>query len=502
MVVAEGLRLAKGSLLVEGVWQEGSGSATVDVVNPATEQQIALVSEASPQEVDAACASARRAFDSGPWPRMDPHERRRILNVWVDLLERERERFASLLVEEVGTPILLARSLQVDIAVEQGRWLADAAARGPRGGWQRGVPLHHQPVVTTSLFVQETVGVVAAITAYNFPVVMFVAKVFSALAAGCTTVVLPSPRTPLITLEMAALADEAGVPPGVVNVVVGGPAVGQRLTEHPGVDLVSFTGSVEVGRQIMAQASTTLKKVVLELGGKSANIILEGAELDAVVAPSILRFARNAGQGCSATTRILVPRDRYGEFVERARALIATLRVGDPWDLETDVGPLIRGNHRDRVEGFVQRAVDAGAVIEAGGGRPDLPTGYFMNVTLIGGVANDVEICQEELFGPVGVVLPYDEVDEAIAIANDTKYGLSGNVFGPTDQAIEVARRIRSGTVTINGGGGLRPDAPYGGFRHSGLGRELGEEGFLEMFELKTIQWPIAGIGIVPGTRK
>ncbi len=256
--------------------------------------------------------------------------------------------------------------------------------------------------------------------------------------------------------------------------------------------MVTFTGSNTVGAQVARQAAGTAKRLVLELGGKSPNILLPGTDVASVVAPSALRFLRNAGQGCGATTRTFVPRADYERYVEAMRAFFATVPVGDPWRAETVVGPLISAAHRDRVEGYVARATAAGAVVEAGGGRPARDRGYFLNPTLVGNVDNRAEISRDELFGPVGVVIPYDEVSEAVAMANDSRYGLNANVWGPTPQAIEVARRIRSGTVTINGGGGLRPDAPFGGYRQSGVGREAGEAGFLEFFEVKHLQWPLS----------
>ena len=272
--------------------------------------------------------------------------------------------------------------------------------------------------------------------------------------------------------------------------MVGEADVGRELTESPAVDMVTFTGSNAVGRFVMRQAATNFKRIVLELGGKSPNILLPGTDIAAVVGPSILRFCRHAGQACGATTRTFVPRPDYERYAEAARAFIPDIGVGDPRDPATDVGPLIRPEHRERVDGFVARALERGAVIEAGGGRPDLPSGYFMNPALLGAVRNEDEIACAELFGPVGVLIPYDGVDDAVAMANNSPYGLGANVWGPPEAAMQTARRIRSGTVTVNGGGGLRPDAPFGGYRESGLGREAGDEGFAEYFETKHLQWP------------
>ena len=256
--------------------------------------------------------------------------------------------------------------------------------------------------------------------------------------------------------------------------------------------MVSFTGSVAVGAQIMSQAAPTTKKVVLELGGKSPTLILPGADIDATIAPSIMRFTWSSGQACGCTTRTLVPRDEFDHYVESAEDFMSGMVVGDPRRDGTTLGPLIRDELRASVEGYVARALEAGGTIVAGGGRPDEPAGYFMNPSLIAGVGNDSEIAQNELFGPVGVVMAYDSLDEAVAIANGSRYGLNAGVWGPTDVAMQVARRLRSGSVAINGGGGVRPDAPWGGPRESGVGREGGEDGFREFFEVKHVHWPLA----------
>jgi aldehyde dehydrogenase (NAD+) len=298
--------------------------------------------------------------------------------------------------------------------------------------------------------------------------------------------------------------EQLHLPAGVLNLVVGGPEVGKRLTGHKNVDLVSFTGSDGVGAQVMAQAAHGgLSKSVLELGGKAANILLPGTELEPTIAPSVLRFARNAGQGCGAWTRILVHESQVADFVKLAKEFVDGLAVGDPHADGTEVGPVISLAHRTRVEASISRAVADGAEIIVGGGRPELPElpdGAFLNPTLIGGVPAEHPIANEELFAPVAVLLPYSTVEQAIEIANQTPYGLSANVFGPLDAAIEVAGRLRVGTVTINGGSGMRPDAPWGGLGRSGVGRELGEDGFAEFFEVKHIQWPLGEIQRPPGT--
>ena len=315
-------------------------------------------------------------------------------------------------------------------------------------------------------------------------------KVGPALAAGCTVVLLPSPRGALCSVAVVRLAEEAGVPPGVLNLVPGGPDVGQRLSAHPDVDLVSFTGSNVIGAAVAEAAAPLHTKVVLELGGKSPTVVLPGADLRRAVAPSMLRFCRNAGQGCGATTRILVHRSQYDEFVEAAVAFLRErVPVGDPRDEATEVGPLISAEHRQRVEGYLGRAVDGGATVVTGGGRPDLP-GFYLEPTLVADVDAADEICQDELFAPVATVMPYDTVDEAVALANDSRYGLNALVWGDPDLARDVALRLETGTVAINGGGGARPDVPWTGFKRSGVGSEMGLDGYAEFFTVRHLQWP------------
>jgi aldehyde dehydrogenase (NAD+)/betaine-aldehyde dehydrogenase len=418
-----------------------------------------------------------------------------------DLIEANREELAQLIVDEVGSPIGLARSMQVGAPMETLRWYADMAIQGPRGGYEHALPLYDNPVLSSSVLRYEPVGVVAALTAYNYPINLLIWKLGGALASGCATVVLPSPQGILSTIKLFGVFEQLDLPPGVLNLVVGGPEVGQKLTGHPDIDMASFTGSDAVGAKVMAQAAAGgLAKSVLELGGKAANIVLPGTELGPTIAPSVLRFARNAGQGCAAWTRILVHESQVDEFVALTRDFVDNLAVGDPHLEKTEVGPVISEAHRDKVEKLVQQAIDDGGEIIVGGGRPDEPKGAFLNPAVIAGVSPDHPIANTELFAPVAVLLPYKTVDEAVEIANQTVYGLSANVFGPLGEAIAVAGRLRAGTVTVNGGSGMRPDAPWGGLGRSGVGRELGEDGFAEFFEVKHIQWPLGPIGRPPGT--
>lgn len=489
------------AVYIDGRWIAGEGDE-LTVLNPATETVLATFPTASVGQVEQAAATARRTFESGAWSGMSPRERSRRMHLLVDLFESRRKEFASLIVDEVGTPIRITESYHIQFAVDVLRWFADKALQGPRGGWEELLPLHRTPIMAASMLKREPAGVVAAITAYNAPLLLLGRKLGPALASGCTTVLMPSPRAPLSTVAFFEMINESGLlPEGTVNLVVGGPQAGRQLTESPNINMVSFTGSHSVGTQVMKQASATLKRVTLELGGKSPNIILPGADLEVAVPPSTLRFTLNSGQGCGCTTRTLVARSEYDEFIALSNKSLLNLKVGDPRDATTDVGPLIRADQREFVEGHIDQALRDGGTIEAGEQR-EYSRGYFVDPLVIGGVSNDSAIAQTELFGPVGVVIPFDDVDEAIHIANSTSFGLNANIWGRTSDAIDLAQKVRSGTVTINGGGGMRPDAPWGGAGLSGLGRESGEDGFHEYLETKHIQWPVDGEPTKPfGTR-
>lgn len=471
-------------------WEDGAGSP-IAVIDPATERTLARVSGASIEQTRRAVAVARQAFDGGPWQGTTPAERGTLLHRLCDLFEEKTEQLIEDLISETGSPTEQARTGQIGLAQETLRWFAETASAGPGAGYERELPLSTEPVTAASMLRLEPAGVVAAITAYNYPLVLLARKLGGVLASGCTCVVLPSERAPLATWRFFQMLDEVGYPPGVANLVIGSKEVGVELTTNPAVDMVSFTGSVAAGRAVMAQAAGTTKRVVLELGGKSPTIILPGADVAASVAPSILRFTMTAGQACGATTRTIVHRDVYDEYLEEAQSFVDGLRVGDPHRPGTDVGPLIRAEHRASVEGYVDRAVNSGATVLAGGGRPQEPLGYYMNPTYVGNIGNDAEIAQNELFGPVGVLMECDSADQAVAMANASRFGLAATVWGPSEEAMRVAQRLSAGTVIINGGGRMRPDAPWGGYRDSGNGREAGDAGFQEFFEVKHIQWKI-----------
>jgi aldehyde dehydrogenase (NAD+) len=468
---------------------EAGRAEPIAIFDPATEAELVRLPQADADQVQRAILAARRAFDYGPWPALTGRERSQLISDFADALAARRDELVSGVVHECGTPITQSQIAQVDLPIDVLRAYAALAAKdrtehlGPELG----------PMPSDSLVAYQPVGVVGLITAYNFPLLLALRSLGGALAAGCSVVVAPSPKAPLTTLMLGRAAEDVGFPPGVVNVVVGGPDVGQLITTHPAVDKVAFTGSRVVGQAIMRQAADTIKGVMLELGGKSPSLVLKGVDTARIVRRLHTKYLLNAGQACAAPGRVLVPREDYDEFAELSRDAFAKIRVGDPWDPKTLVGPLISSEHRDRVEGLVEQAVAGGASIVAGGGRPDLERGWYTNPVLVGDVDDRSPIAQEEVFGPVGVLLPYDGVEDGIAKANDVAYGLAADVFAPTAAAgIEVAKRLRAGSVTINGGGAFRPDAPFGGFKASGVGREYGEWGVREFLEPQHVQWALA----------
>jgi aldehyde dehydrogenase (NAD+)/betaine-aldehyde dehydrogenase len=465
-------------LLIDNEDRAGDGEL-LRVVNPATEEAVVELRGASVAQVDEAVKAAKRAFESGVWK--DPEFRKSTLLKFAALIEENRDRLMDTLISEVGTPINLKPN-HIDTPAAFVRWFAEAGTRDRTR--------HLGPNTTNSavsMVAYRPVGVVAAITAFNYPILIGATKIGSALAVGCTTVLLSSPQAPLTVLLLGELVRRAGFPPGVVNLIAGGAEAGRALTEHPGVDKVSFTGSVNVGRQVMQQAAAGLRSVVLELGGKSAAIMLPGVDFNKYALSLHTRYARNAGQGCGSPTRILVEESRYEEFCELSRKVYPQITIGDPRDPKTIVGPVITSAQRDRIEAGVARAVDSGAKIIAGGGRPAMKKGWFVNPALVGGLDNKAKLAREEIFGPVSVVLTYRTVEDAIHIANDSELGLKAYLFGAKDQCLELVPELRVGTVQINGGSPLRPDAPMIGYKHSGVGAEWGEDGMREFIVPQTI---------------
>jgi acyl-CoA reductase-like NAD-dependent aldehyde dehydrogenase len=471
-------------LLIDGRLVPGEGPV-IEAINPATEQVTARMATASIAQVDQAVAAARRAFPA--WAATSPQERSAAIHRLADTFEKHTDRLTASIVNEVGTPAGFAEIMQVKLGISHLRWQAEAALVDRTvdlGEW-------HDPVLTRSEVAYRPVGVVACITGYNYPINLAVFKFGAALAAGCTAVLLPSPRTPLTTLWMGELFEEAGIPAGVLNVVIGdGPSVGQHLTTHPAVDRVSFTGSDGVGARIMEQAARGLKGVTLELGGKSPNILLPGVDAAGLAKDIHLRWARNGGQGCAALARMLVHESLMDEFLGASAEAFGALKVGDPWDRSVNIGPMIREDHRARVQSFIDNGLADGGEIVLSLDTPVPDQGFFVNPVVFAGLPHDNRLVQQEVFGPVGVVVPFSTEEEAVRLANDTAYGLAANIYTPdVERGRELAGQLRSGTVWINGGGNMRPDAPFGGFGMSGVGREIGEWGIREYLEPQHVQW-------------
>ncbi len=472
---------ADRKLLIGGELRETP--RTFPSVNPATGEVFGYAPDATVADAQAAVAAARHAFDNTDWSTNTELRVHCLEQLHRALLEH-RDELAALTTTEVGATAALCAGAQLDGPIDIVRYYADLLKTYPLtedlGNIESRGMQHHRWVE------KEAAGVVAAIIAYNYPNQLALAKLAPALAAGCTVVLKSAPDTPLITLALGELiANHTDIPAGVVNVLSGAdPEVGAVLTTSPDVDMVTFTGSTPTGRRIMAAASETLKKVFLELGGKSAAIVLDDADFNTAAVFSAFSMVTHAGQGCALTSRLLVPAKHKDEIVELIKTNFSHVRFGDPTDPKTYMGPLISEKQRDKVDGMVKRAVEAGATLVTGGEKVD--PGYFYTPTLLADVDPDSEIAQEEVFGPVLAVISYEDDDDAVRIANNSIYGLSGAVFGNEDRALAVARRIRTGTFSINGGNYFSPDSPFGGYKQSGIGREMGTAGLEEFMEAKT----------------
>ncbi|SMD26384.1 aldehyde dehydrogenase [Kibdelosporangium aridum] len=463
---------------VAGTWQ--TTSAAFPVVSPADEQRIATVAVSGPADVDRAVVAAGRALRSPDWQSMD--NRIELLTRFADELHSNSTERARLTSVQNGMPITLATTTEGLGPVGLLRYYAAVASLIPQEERRQRLDGRGETLVR-----REPVGVVAAIVPWNFPQLLTMFKVAPALAAGCTVVLKPAPETTLDALELAAAAERAGLPPGVLNVVTGAADIGERLVAHPGVHKVAFTGSTAVGRRIGEVCGRLVRPVTLELGGKSAAIVLDDADLDATVAGLATASLLNNGQTCHLSTRILVPHHRHDEVLDAVASMASNLVIGDPLDPETQVGPLVSERQRRRVEDYISLGKDTGATLATGGHRPDLDRGWFVSPTVFGNVSNDSVIARDEIFGPVLTVIPYRDVEEAIAIANDSEYGLGGTVWtSDVERGLDVARRVESGTVGVNFYD-IDVGAPFGGVKASGLGRELGPEGLTAYQHLKSV---------------
>jgi aldehyde dehydrogenase (NAD+) len=483
-------------LYINGNWE--SVRAGEAVLNPATEAAIGHAPVGDVAAARAAIDAARAAFDAGPWPHLSMADRAAIMRRMHGALVARRERIAQLIIAEVGCAQGITHAMQVDAPLAHFiSALEYSSASDTRYLPVEAVPNMFNPagprVLGSGSVVREPVGVVVGITGYNFPFLLNLAKIVPVLLAGNTLVLKPSPFTPYSALLFGEIAKEIGLPKGVLNIVTGGADVGSLLSAHPSVDMVTFTGSEAVGVSIMQQAAPTLKRVHLELGGKSALIVRADADVQQAALGAIGGLTVNCGQGCALLTRFLVHNSIRKQFVETAKAVAAQWKIGDPADATVLMGPLIRESQRTKVERLIAQGRDEGARLVVGGGRPaHLPKGFFTDITLFDDVQNRMAIAQEEVFGPVGVTIGFDTDEEAIAIANDSRYGLNGGILSAdAATAYEMSLKIRAGSVYINGGTGKMSYAPIGGYKRSGIGREYGPDWLKEFTEEKSIFYPV-----------
>lgn len=479
-------------LLIDGALVPG-GAGVFGTINPATEEPIGAAADADTADLDRAIAAARTAFDATDWSR-DTALRVHCLRQLRAALNDEIETLREITIAEVGAPRALTYRGQLQTPVddlefpaataESYPWRTDLGVAAPMG------------IPTARTVVREAFGVVGAITPWNFPHQVTFAKIGPALAAGNTVVLKPAPDTPWCAAEVGRIiAEKTDFPAGVVNIVTAADhRIGALLARDRRVDVVSFTGSTATGRSVMTAAAQTIKKVFLELGGKSAFVVLDDADLAAACTAAATTVSMHAGQGCALTTRLLVPRERYAEALDAVAAAMSRIPVGDPGDPQTLCGPLISARQRDRVQSYLDLALAEGGTFHCGGGRPaGLDRGFFIEPTVIAGLTNDTRVAREEIFGPVLVVLAHDGDADALRQANDSPYGLSGTVFGGRDRAARVASRLRAGTVNVNGGTWYCADVPFGGYKQSGVGREMGLAGFEEYLETKVVATAVRG---------
>ena len=461
----------------DGAWQASTGNETIEVISSATEEPVARVLRGTTEDVDRAVTAARRGFES--WSRTPIEERAQWLEKLSAAMKTRAPQIAEAISHEVGTALGFATKVQAEFPIMM---------IGMNAKFIRDAKLEEE--IGNSLVIKEPLGVVGCVTPWNYPLHQVVCKIAPALAAGCTVVLKPAEMAPLSAFMLAEAAHEIGLPKGVLNIVSGqGRVVGEAIVSHPDVDMMSFTGSLEAGRRIASVAGEGIKKVTLELGGKSAFVVLADAPFDKAIPAGVNNCMQNSGQTCSAWTRMIVPRTRHDEAVELAKGQLAKLTLGDPFDKNTRLGPLASAGQRDSVLGFIEKGKQEGAMLVAGGGTPaQLAKGFYVEPTIFANVDNRMTIAQEEIFGPVLAVIPYDTEADAVRIANDSPYGLAGGVWGGTsDGALAVARQLRTGQVDINGGR-FNVLAPFGGYKKSGIGREIGPLALEEFFQLKSIQ--------------
>ena len=470
--------IVRDTIYIDGAWVPSTGKGTISVINSTTEEVMGTIPDGTAADVDRAVAAAKRAFPA--WSATSVEERAKYCSRIAEGIAARMDEIATLVSEEVGMVKPLSLLVQAGLPYNSFNVIQSIVDEFP---WEERIG--------NSLVVREPIGVVGCITPWNYPLHQIAAKVAFAIAAGCTVVLKPSEVAPLNAFVLAEIINDVGLPQGVFNMVSGvGTVVGEAIASHPDVDMVSFTGSTRAGKRVAELAASRVAKVALELGGKSANVILADADLNKAVADGVGKAFLNSGQTCSALTRMLVPRDRLAEAEQIAAEAADAMTVGDPFGEASRLGPLVSQAQWDRVEGYIQKGIDEGAKLVAGGtGKPEgLEKGFFVKPTVFSNVKPDMTIAQEEIFGPVLSIIPYDTDDEAVEIANGTEYGLAGGVWaGSKERAEQVARRLQTGQVEVNGGA-FNPNAPFGGYKQSGIGREYGRYGLEEFLQVKSLQ--------------
>lgn len=475
----------KDRFYIGGKWVEPAGSGTLDVISPYTEEVFARVPEATPADMDRAVAAAREAFDHGPWPHTPPAERAAMITAVSQEIQARSQEFADAITAEMGSPSSWCLVGQVMAST----MLLDSFAEiAPQFSFEE----HRPGLLGPNLIRRVPVGVAACIIPWNVPLFITSIKLGAAMAAGVPIVLKPAPETPLDAYLVAEVAEKVGLPPGVLNIVPAGREVGEHLVRHPGVDKVAFTGSTAGGRKVGSICGELLKRCTLELGGKSAAVVLDDVDLDAAIPQLMPNAIMNNGQACLSQTRILAPRSRYEEVVDAIASAVGAMKVGDPMDPEVGIGPLVARRQQERVDGYIELGAKEGARVALGGGRPSgLDRGWFVEPTVFADVDNRMRIAREEIFGPVLCVIPYEGDAEAIRIANDSEYGLSGSVWTrDVARGLEIAKAVRTGTYGINSFGTMDLKNPFGGFKSSGLGRECGPEGVDAFCEVQTVVLP------------